>query len=204
MSSSCVRSATPPCTPPSATSARRPSCLHWCLPGSRKTEYKGSSWHETCFTCQHCQQPIGTKSFIPQDNSNYCVSCYEEQFALQCVHCTKPITSGGVTYRGQPWHKDCFLCTGCKEQLSGQRFTSRDGAPYCLDCFCSLYAKKCVSCTSPISAMPGLGSSQYISFEERQWHNDCFNCKKCSVSLVGRGFLTDRDDILCPECGKEV
>lgn len=50
----------------------------------------------------------------------------------------------------------------------------------------------------------GLGGTKYISFEERQWHNDCFNCKKCSLSLVGRGFLTERDDILCPECGKDI
>ncbi len=48
----------------------------------------------------------------------------------------------------------------------------------------------------------GLGGSKYISFEERQWHNDCFNCKKCSVSLVGRGFLTERDDILVPSVAK--
>lgn len=56
-----------------------------------------------------------------------------------------------MTYNEQPWHKDCFLCTGCKEQLAGQRFTSHDGFPYCLTCFCNLYAKKCASCTSPIS-----------------------------------------------------
>ncbi|KTF76841.1 hypothetical protein cypCar_00047630, partial [Cyprinus carpio] len=171
------------------------------IPGSRKMEHKGNSWHETCFTCQRCQQPIGTKSFIPKDNNNYCVPCYEKQFALQCVHCKKPITTGGVTYHDQPWHKDCFLCTGCKQQLSGQRFTSRDDFPYCLNCFCNLYAKKCTACTTPIS---GLGGSKYISFEERQWHNDCFNCKKCLVSLVGRGFLTERDDILCPDCGKDI
>ncbi|KAL0183912.1 hypothetical protein M9458_019608, partial [Cirrhinus mrigala] len=62
-----------------------------------------------------------------------------------------PITTGGVTYHDQPWHKDCFLCTGCKQQLSGQRFTSRDDFAYCLNCFCNLYAKKCASCTTPIS-----------------------------------------------------
>lgn len=229
--------------------------------GSRKMEHKGNSWHETCFTCQRCQQPIGTKSFIPKDNHNFCVPCYEKQFAMQCVHCKKvllipycvnlsnqplhihstfkcinapfpffhqPITTGGVTYRDQPWHKDCFLCTSCKLQLTGQRFTSRDDFAYCLNCFCNLYAKKCASCTTPISGnhisslaehifsifiyfnltrvflSSGLGGSKYISFEERQWHNDCFNCKKCSVSLVGRGFLTERDDILCPECGKDI
>ncbi|NXC79499.1 FHL2 protein, partial [Leptocoma aspasia] len=111
------------------------------------------------------------------------------------------ITTGGVTYREQPWHKECFVCTACKKQLSGQRFTSRDEFAYCLSCFCNLYSKKCAGCTNPIS---GLGGTKYISFEERQWHNDCFNCKKCSLSLVGRGFLTERDDILCPECGKDI
>ncbi|NXB76270.1 FHL2 protein, partial [Donacobius atricapilla] len=111
------------------------------------------------------------------------------------------ITTGGVTYREQPWHKECFVCTECKKQLSGQRFTSRDEFAYCLSCFCNLYAKKCAGCTNPIS---GLGGTKYISFEERQWHNDCFNCKKCSLSLVGRGFLTERDDIFCPECGKDI
>uniref|UniRef100_A0A4W5NZ09 Four and a half LIM domains 2 n=1 Tax=Hucho hucho TaxID=62062 RepID=A0A4W5NZ09_9TELE len=126
-------------------------CKKTIMPGSRKMEHKGNSWHETCFTCQRCQQPIGTKSFIPKENHNFCVPCYEKQFAMQCVHCKKPITTGGVTYRDQPWHKDCFLCTGCKQQLSGQRFTSRDDFAYCLNCFCNLYAKKCASCTTPIS-----------------------------------------------------
>lgn len=55
-----------------------------------------------------------------------------------------------------------------------------------------------------VISFSGLGGSKYISFEERQWHNDCFNCKKCLVSLVGRGFLTERDDILCPDCGKDI
>ena len=49
----------------------------------------------------------------------------------------------------------------------------------------------------------GLGGSKYISFEQRQWHTSCFNCKKCSLSLVGRGFLTCKDDVLCPDCGKD-
>lgn len=57
--------------------------------GSRKMEYKGNSWHETCFLCQRCQQPIGTKSFIPKDNNYFCVPCFEKQFAYQCCACKK-------------------------------------------------------------------------------------------------------------------
>uniref|UniRef100_A0A7N6B815 LIM zinc-binding domain-containing protein n=1 Tax=Anabas testudineus TaxID=64144 RepID=A0A7N6B815_ANATE len=181
-------------------SAKCHACLKTIMPGSKKMEHKGNSWHENCFTCNRCQQPIGTRSFVQKDGNNYCLSCYEKQFALQCVHCKKPITTGGVNYRDQPWHKECFVCIGCKQQLAGQRFTSRDDFAYCLDCFCNLFAKKCAYCTTPIS---GLGGSKYISFEQRQWHNDCFNCKKCCVSLVGRGFLTCKDDILCPDCGKD-
>lgn len=59
------------------------------MTGTRKMEYKDSSWHETCFVCRRCQQPIGTKSFIPKDNQNFCVPCYEKQYALQCVQCQK-------------------------------------------------------------------------------------------------------------------
>lgn len=182
------------------------------VPGSRKMEYKGNSWHETCFLCHRCQQPIGTKSFIPKDAGYFCVPCFEKQFAYQCCACKKvglqltvvylltaavnppdsgivnitytecdcvkkgclerlmfvcvcmffhpclgicyfqAITTGGVTYQEKPWHRECFLCIGCRKQLSGQRFTSRENFPYCLECFSNLYAKKCVGCTKPITS----------------------------------------------------
>uniref|UniRef100_A0A8C5N5X9 Four and a half LIM domains protein 2-like n=1 Tax=Gouania willdenowi TaxID=441366 RepID=A0A8C5N5X9_GOUWI len=181
-------------------SAKCHECLKTIMPGTKKMQHKDRSWHENCFACNRCQQPIRTRSFVQKEANHYCLPCYEKQFALQCSHCRKPITTGGVNYRDQPWHKECFVCIGCKQQLAGQRFTSRDDFTYCLSCFCNLFTKKCAYCTSPIS----LGGSKYISFEQRQWHNDCFNCKKCSVSLVGRGFLTSKDDILCPDCGKDL
>ncbi|XP_045544900.1 four and a half LIM domains protein 2 isoform X4 [Salmo salar] len=132
-------------------SSKCSTCKKTIMPGSRKMDYKGNSWHETCFLCHRCQQPIGTKSFIPKDNGYFCVSCFEKQFAYQCCACKKAITTGGVTYNDKPWHRECFLCIGCKKQLSGQRFTSRENYPYCLDCFSNLYAKKCVGCTKPIT-----------------------------------------------------
>lgn len=48
----------------------------------------------------------------------------------------------------------------------------------------------------------GSGGTRYISFEDRHWHNDCFVCQRCRGSLVGRGFLTEGPEILCPDCGK--
>ena len=49
----------------------------------------------------------------------------------------------------------------------------------------------------------GIGGTRFISFEDRHWHNDCFICAGCNSSLVGRGFITDGDDIICPECAKQ-
>lgn len=99
------------------------------------------------------QEGRGEKRVKPKDQpfiSFTKQSCVSRFALLLC----QAITTGGVTYREQPWHKDCFLCTSCKQQLSGQRFTSRDDFAYCLNCFCNLYAKKCASCTTPISGRP--------------------------------------------------
>uniref|UniRef100_A0A1B6DQ98 LIM zinc-binding domain-containing protein n=1 Tax=Clastoptera arizonana TaxID=38151 RepID=A0A1B6DQ98_9HEMI len=190
------------------TSAFECALKHECLlgdpkittPGTKKMEYKTRQWHEPCFCCCVCKTPIGTKSFIPREQEIYCAGCYEEKFATRCVKCNKIITSGGVTYKNEPWHRECFTCTNCSTSLAGQRFTSRDEKPYCAECFGELFAKRCTSCSKPIT---GIGGTRFISFEDRHWHNDCFICASCKTSLVGRGFITDGDDIICPDCAKQ-
>ncbi|XP_046750963.1 prickle planar cell polarity protein 3-A isoform X2 [Diprion similis] len=168
--------------------------------GTKKMEYKTRQWHEKCFCCVVCKVPIGTKSFIPREQEIFCSGCYEDKFATRCVKCNKIINTGGVTYKNEPWHRECFTCSNCNTSLAGQRFTSRDEKPYCADCFGEIFAKRCTACTKPIT---GIGGTRFISFEDRHWHNDCFICAGCKTSLVGRGFITDADDIICPECAKQ-
>ncbi|XP_019738778.1 four and a half LIM domains protein 3-like [Hippocampus comes] len=237
--------------------------------GSKMLEYSGSTWHEDCFVCHGCEKPIGAEAFIPAENNYYCVPCYEGRLAPRCSHCNKALTKGGVTYRDEVWHKECFVCTGCKTTLAGQPFTSEGENPYCVKCFSSLYAKKCAGCNTAAlkcvfdlqaltkggvtyrdevwhkecfvctgckttlagqpftsegenpycvkcfsslyakkcagcnTAITGFGDGKYISFEERQWHQPCFKCSRCSVSLVGSGFFPDRDQILCTDCNND-
>lgn len=168
--------------------------------GTKKMEYKTRQWHEKCFCCCVCKTAIGTKSFIPREQEIYCAGCYEEKYATRCIKCKKIITSGGVTYKNEPWHRECFTCTHCQVSLAGQRFTSRDEKPYCAECFGELFAKRCTACVKPIT---GIGGTRFISFEDRHWHNDCFICAICKTSLVGRGFITDEQDVICPECAKQ-
>merc|ERR1712002_76574 len=96
--------------------------------------------------------------------------------------CSKVITQGGVTYRNDPWHRECFTCTHCQKSLAGQRFTSRDDKPYCADCFGELFSKRCTACSKPIT---GIGGTRFISFEGRQIQlqlskSGVFVVKKCS------------------------
>ncbi|CAF92647.1 unnamed protein product, partial [Tetraodon nigroviridis] len=178
-------------------SSRCSACRGAATPGSRMLEYGGSTWHEGCFTCQACGEPMGTEAFVPHQDSFYCLPCYQRRLAPQCRHCKKALTKGGVAYREEVWHKECFLCSGCSSPLAGQPFTSQGDTPYCIRCFSSLYAKKCAGCNTAIT---GFGDGKYVSFEERQWHQPCFKCWRCSVSLVGSAFFPDRGHILCSDC----
>ncbi|XP_023244352.1 four and a half LIM domains protein 2-like [Centruroides sculpturatus] len=165
--------------------------------GTRKMEYKDKQWHENCFYCVVCTNPIGTKNFIPKDNDIYCMTCYERKFTIYCIKCNQVISVSGVTFRNEHWHRECFCCTNCQTYLAGQRFTSRNEEPYCAECFGELFAKKCTACKTPITSICG---ARFITFEDRNWHNDCFVCATCKVSLTGRGFFINGDDILCPKC----
>uniref|UniRef100_A0A915N6Z8 LIM zinc-binding domain-containing protein n=1 Tax=Meloidogyne javanica TaxID=6303 RepID=A0A915N6Z8_MELJA len=114
-------------------------------------EYRGKQWHDKCFVCALCKAPIGTRSFIPKNEEVFCAACYEEKFATRCCKCKKVISTGGVTYKNEPWHRECFCCTNCNTSLAGQRFTSKDEKPYCADCYGELFAKRCSACVKPIT-----------------------------------------------------
>jgi len=170
----------------------------------KKMEYKTRQWHEKCFVCCTCHNPIGTKSFIPKEHDIYCAKCYEDKFATKCIKCNKVITQGGVTYRNDPWHRECFTCTHCTKSLAGQRFTSRDDKPYCAECFGELFSKRCTACSKPITGKGGFGNTKFIAFEKLAWHYECFICALCNESMVGKGFIQDEVvGIICPECARK-
>lgn len=63
--------------------------------GSQSVEYKNKVWHEDCFKCFECRQPIRTQSFLTKGDDIYCTSCHEKKFANKCFHC-KQVTQNGL------------------------------------------------------------------------------------------------------------
>lgn len=70
----------------------------------------------------------------------------------------QPITSGGITYKEQPWHSECFVCGKCRKSLAGAQFTSHENHVYCVTCFKSDVAKKCNGCKNPITGQGGVST----------------------------------------------
>ena len=117
-----------------------------------------------------------------------------------------------------PSSQECFVCARCDTPLAGQKFASREDKPFCADCFAELFAKRCASCDKPITGQGGTrwvlymcqthhslhpSCCRFISFEGRHWHSQCFICVLCKQSMAGKGFITDGEDIICPECAKD-
>ncbi|XP_069574618.1 four and a half LIM domains protein 1-like [Brachyistius frenatus] len=177
------------------------SCYKAILAGAETVEYKGNSWHDECFTCCNCKRAIGSQSFLSKGNDVYCSPCHDKKFAKHCVSCKKPITSGGVNYQDQPWHGHCFVCSSCSKPLAGSSFTNHQDQVFCVDCYKSSVAKKCSGCQNAIT---GFGKGvNVVNYEGSSWHEYCFNCKRCSLSLSNKRFVAKGRDILCADCGNK-
>ena len=50
-------------------------------PGEKKVGYQSKTFHEKCFICDECKQPIGTQQFIRREDKRLCGKCYETGYA---------------------------------------------------------------------------------------------------------------------------
>lgn len=58
---------------------------------------------------------------------------------------------GGVTFRDEAFHKECFLCQKCHTELAHTKFTTKDDQPYCSECYVKQFAKLCLKCDQAIA-----------------------------------------------------
>lgn len=51
----------------------------------------GKTWHPEHFTCNHCNQELGTRNFFERDGAPYCEADYHNLFSPRCAYCNGPI-----------------------------------------------------------------------------------------------------------------
>lgn len=153
----------------------------------------GKTWHPEHFTCNHCNQELGTRNFFERDGNPYCESDYHNLFSPRCAYCNGPILDKCVTALEKTWHTEHFFCAQCGQQFGEDGFHERDGKPYCRNDYFDMFAPKCNGCNRAIM-------ENYISALNSQWHPDCFVCRDCSKPVTGKSFYAMEGKPVCPTC----
>ncbi|WVQ77819.1 hypothetical protein IAR50_007509 [Cryptococcus sp. DSM 104548] len=76
-----------------------------------------------------------TSDFVIHKGHPYCENCHVRLHKPKCKGCRKPIRDMAVGALGGKWHKECFVCTNCKEEFANGLFFPREGGAFCTTCY---------------------------------------------------------------------
>ncbi|XP_031566134.1 testin-like [Actinia tenebrosa] len=164
-------------------------------PGEKKVGYQNKTFHDRCFICDECKEPIGSKQFIRRDDKRLCNNCFDSKFAKVCFKCKEVIRTSSVQHSGNVYHSECFICYHCNNPLAGKPFTKQEGNNVCQDCYRERYAKRCAACDKLIE-----GNTKFVAYSEKYFHRDCFTCSKCEKPLAGEKFRIRDEQKVCLSC----
>ncbi|XP_057306957.1 prickle planar cell polarity protein 3-like isoform X2 [Hydractinia symbiolongicarpus] len=165
-------------------------------PGAKRLELKGEYWHDSCFVCDVCKDPITSKRFIHHEGQQVCCPCFDANFAKRCEKCKEILREGGVACGGAFYHRNCFACENCNTSIANQAFQQKDGKRYCTPCYKDMYAKVCSACGDYIV------NGEFYTVDTDNWHKDCFRCENCKEILVQQSFAQENGKIklICEKC----
>jgi len=150
----------------------------------------GKTFHPEHFTCAHCRQELGSKSFYEREGQPYCEDDYHKLYSPRCAYCNGPILDKCVTALEQNWHPEHFFCAHCGKQFGQDGFHEKDSKPYCRTDYLALFAPKCGGCAKPIT-------DNYITALNAQWHTECFVCRDCRQPFQGGTFFDFQGQPYC-------
>jgi len=161
------------------------------------------------FKCAHCNNTIRDK-YIPEKDLKYHPDCHVQAFT-KCVGCGNVITGQYIRAKNdRPYHLNCFTCTQCGTLIESN-YIEKNGRPFCTDC--GQPKSNSQSATRTLNVCSGCGNtidqyqSMLINVGDKNFHEDCFKCDSCGVTLVNYrsgneiNFVQKRDGTnLCNNC----
>jgi len=91
-------------------------------------------WHQMCFICNNCRQPLVGQACVQNKGLPYCEPCYEDLFRTKCVACKLTIDGQVLELGGDTavsYHPECFKCQQCKKSLKGAPFFLKGSGVFC-------------------------------------------------------------------------
>ncbi len=128
----------------------------------------GKAWHQGCFKCAACEQPIKDEFDMANDRI-YHSQCIPAGTLPDCGKCHKPCADKSFVIDSVFYHPQCVLCGSCSKPLTGSYFV-QDGEYLHSECRCFT---ACGKCNKELSG-------SVVEVENQQMHKSCFACDYCS------------------------
>lgn len=145
-------------------------------------------YHNECFTCYACQNPISGKYF-DMESRIYCEKDYQSIFVYDCARCNKKIYTNSISNDDDVYHVECFKCDRCDKALveNGMSlpFVAKDSKLYCADC--APTGKTCFHCDKEIFGPTAIQTTPTPEIGQVAYHRDCFNCGDCGGPIIKPG-----------------
>lgn len=155
-------------------------------------------YHPSCFKCNHCNKNLNGKYYTTAEGENLCETDYKKT-REKCAHCTLPILDQILTALDKKYHPNCFRCALCDIQLDSVPFVQDGKSINCRECYVRYKAVQCYVCSKGIVSSND-EKTALISYEGRNYHEQCFTCIGCGTGLADQGFRSVRDSVLCANC----
>ncbi|TFK00558.1 dol-P-Man:Man(5)GlcNAc(2)-PP-Dol alpha-1,3-mannosyltransferase [Platysternon megacephalum] len=152
----------------------------------------GHYYHPEEFTCCQCRKVLDEGGFFEEKGSVFCPKCYDMRYAPSCAKCKKKIGGEIMHALKMTWHVQCFTCAACRTPIRNRAFYMEEGQPYCERDYEKMFGTKCRGCDFKIDA-----GDRFLEALGFSWHDTCFVCAICQVSLEGKTFYSKKDRPLC-------
>jgi uncharacterized CHY-type Zn-finger protein len=81
-------------------------------------------FHEDCFRCGDCREPLAGGKYFPVEEIPYCEDCFTDSRAVVCDACFGYISGAVLSVAGKTYHPTgCFACSDCGIDLSTREFS---------------------------------------------------------------------------------
>ncbi|XP_043377167.1 PDZ and LIM domain protein 7 isoform X25 [Chelonia mydas] len=152
----------------------------------------GHYYHPEEFACCQCRKGLDEGGFFEEGGSVFCPKCYDMRYAPSCAKCKKKIGGEIMHALKMTWHVQCFTCAACRTPIRNRAFYMEEGQPYCERDYEKMFGTKCRGCDFKIDA-----GDRFLEALGFSWHDTCFVCAICQVSLEGKTFYSKKDKPLC-------
>ncbi len=78
------------------------------------------NYHPECFNCSACKKSLAGEQYYEMENELYCENDYHKKFSPSCGGCQQTIFDEYIEVMGLNYHKNCFVCRGCKKTFGGK------------------------------------------------------------------------------------